>query len=92
MKRTAKGKPGVLAALRQVSKRPLHTIPSPLPIDGAPTNCVELTIYDNDGPEGFYQRWRFARSSEAIKMLFEAFDIAQLGGWNFTLENHWTRQ
>ena len=62
---------------------------SPLSISGPPNDCVELTIYDNDGPEGFYQRLRFLYSHQAVKFLFDNFDEEELLGYNFKIENHW---
>jgi hypothetical protein len=64
---------------------------SPLPIDGNPSQCVELVIYDNDGPEGFFERMRFERSSQAIMMIINHFDAAEISELNFTITNHWQK-
>lgn len=67
----------------------LHEIESPLPIDGPDKDCCELVIYDNDGPEGFYRRFRAERSAELVKILLECFTIDKLEGYNFKITNYW---
>jgi hypothetical protein len=58
----------------------------------SPKDCVELIIYDDDGPEGFFRRFKFARSSEAIELLFDALERKDLKLFNFTLTNHWEKK
>ena len=70
-------------------KKSLQDIVSPIPIYGPAKDCVELIIYDNDGPEGLFRRFRFSRSSEAIKLVFDCFEESDLEGTNFELVNHW---
>jgi hypothetical protein len=65
-------------------------ITSPLPIEGPPVNCVELIIYDDDGPEGYFNRLRFTRSWEAIEAIIENFPTRkERSCYNFELTNHW---
>ncbi len=74
---------------RQKPILPLHEFQSPVPTDGKPKNCVELVIYDNDGPEGFYKRLRFRNSSDAVRCLMAWFKPEDLDGYNFKITNHW---
>ncbi len=67
----------------------LHEFKSPIPIEGPAVNCVELVIYDNDGPEGYYQRLRFGRSADAMRALYDNLPREELERFNFTLENFW---
>lgn len=53
-----------------------------------PKNCVELIIFDNDGPEGYYERLRFERSITAVKFLRELPD-KEIEGLNFGITNYW---
>lgn len=76
---------------RPCKRVPLHKFVSPIPILGPAYDCVELCIYDNDGPEGLFRRLRFARSADAIKMIIDTFDRSELDELNFTLENFWRK-
>lgn len=55
-----------------------------------PKNCVELIIYDNDGPEGCFERKHFSRSSEAVAYIIKEYGNA-LDGWNFEITNHYQK-
>ena len=65
---------------------------SPLPVEGPPVNCVELTIYDNDGPEGFYRRFRFKRSSDAVLLIMNSLSKKDIKDLNFQIVNYWKQQ
>jgi len=67
----------------------ISTFKSPISIDGPPSACVELCIYDNDGPEGYFKRLRFESSAEAIFCIMDHFTRDEIKSMNFTIINYW---
>lgn len=55
-----------------------------------PANCVELIIFDDDGPEGFFGRIRFERSRDAA-LFIKDLDDEEIMSLNFRIENHWSK-
>lgn len=70
------------------AENPLE-LDSPISLKGEPINCVEATIYDNDGPEGFFKRMRFPRSREVILYLAEVIKANPHEELNFEVTNYW---
>lgn len=60
--------------------------------DGAynPADCVELEIYDNDGPEGHFHRICFERSYQAVRYIVSKYmSQPDFENYNFKITNHW---
>jgi hypothetical protein len=55
-------------------------------------NCIELIVFDDDGPEGYYERKLFERSHEAITFITTKFTPEEIKHLNFTIANHWQRK
>ena len=55
-----------------------------------PVNCVELIVYDNDGPEGIFHRFQFERSAHAVRYIIENYSNS-LDGLNFEITNYWNK-
>lgn len=48
---------------------------------------VKLTIYDDDGPEGYYKVFEFERSWQAVQYIIETFSTHSYKDYNYTIEN-----
>jgi len=70
-------------------KKDIIKFVSPISVKVNATDCVELIIYDNDGPEGFFRRLRFNRSSEAILFIMDSLRRRDIRDLNFTITNYW---
>ncbi len=57
-----------------------------------PKQCVELIVYDNDGPEGYYHRICFERSHQAISYINSKYSTKERKNLNFELTNHWKKK
>lgn len=45
-----------------------------------------LTIFDDDGPEGHYEKHIFERSWEAVEFIYSNFDYENLHLYNFRIK------
>jgi len=49
---------------------------------------IKLTIYDDDGPEGYYEVLEFERSYQAVQFLIDHWaDQDFFKDYNYTIEN-----
>lgn len=51
-------------------------------------SCVELFVFDNDGPEGYCERTFWDRSSEAVEHILGKYG-SEIENYNYTITNHW---
>lgn len=53
---------------------------------------IELIVYDNDGPEGYFERLSFERSHQAVDYIIQHYkqspDYKEL---NFTIKNNYKK-
>lgn len=49
---------------------------------------IELIIFDDDGPEGFYKSLKFERSYQAVEHIIAHYS-SNLKDYNFIIKNHY---
>jgi hypothetical protein len=61
---------------------------SPLSLEDKAKNCTELTISDNDGPEGYFKRMRFETAEQAAQYVLEAIRFNPHETFNYRIVTH----